>query len=183
MKIAKQRLRNQLFNHNHKVALSEHQNQINTIPIHGYMSVFVRRANEEEWKTLAYNKHNLLTNAGRDFFHNQVYTNTSAGTQGGRFIAVTTDSGAPAAGDTTLASEITTNGLTRAAATTNTHTGGTNTSALGITYTASGAHNGVQKSALFNASSGGIMTHENTFASVNLVTNDQLAVAWTLTLG
>jgi hypothetical protein len=151
--------------------------------INGFMSVYLKRANENKWTPIVENKHNLLTNGGRDFIHNQAYTNTSAGTQGSRYIAVSTDSGAPAAGDTTLTGEISTNGLARAAATTNTHSAGTNTSTLGITFTASGAHTNVQKSALFNASSSGTMTHENTFTAVTLATNDQLQVTWTLTLG
>jgi hypothetical protein len=149
----------------------------------GYVSVFLKRADSDTWETIALNNHNLLTNGGRDFIHNQAYTNVAAGTQGSRYIAVTTDSGAPAAGDTTLTGEISTNGLQRVAATTNTHSNGTNTSTLGITFTASGAHTSVQKSALFNASSTGIMTHEATFTAVTLATNDQLQVTWTLTLG
>ena len=151
--------------------------------IHGYMSVYLKRAGTTNWIPITEHKHNLLTNGGRDFIHNQAYTNVSAGTQGSRYIAVTTDSGAPAAGDTTLTGEISTNGLARAAATTNTHSNGTNTSTLGITFTATGAHTSVQKSALFNASSSGTMTHENTFTAVTLATNDQLQVTWTLTLG
>ena len=151
--------------------------------IHGYLSVYLKRANTDTWTPVTEHKHNLLTNGGRDFIHNQAYTNVAAGTQGSRCIAVSTDSGAPAAGDTTLTGEISTNGLQRANATTNTHTNGTNTSTLGITFTASGAHTSVQKTALFNATSSGIMTHENTFSAVTLATNDQLQVTWTLTLG
>jgi hypothetical protein len=151
--------------------------------INGFMSVYLKRADSDKWIPIIENKHNLLTNGGRDFIHAQAYGNTSAGTQGSRYIAVSTDSGSPAAGDTTLTGEISTNGLARAAATTNTHSAGTNTSVLGITFTASGAHTNVQKSALFNASSSGTMTHENTFTAVTLATNDQLQVTWTLTLG
>lgn len=147
------------------------------------MSVYLKKADTDTWIPITENKHNLLTNGGRDFIHAQAYRNTSAGTEGSRYIAVTSDSGAPAAGDTTLASEITTNGLGRAAATTNTHTNGTNTSVLGITFTASGTHTNVQKSGLFNQASTGTMTHENTFTPVSLATNDQLQISWTLTLG
>src|SRR5688500_9618586 len=128
----------------------------------GYVSVFLKRANSDNWETIVLNKHNLLTNGGRDFIHNQAYTNTSAGTQGSRYIAVTTDTGSPAAGDTTLTSEITTNGLARAAATTNTHSAGTNQSTFGITFTASGAHTAVQKSGSCNSSASATMTHDST---------------------
>lgn len=151
--------------------------------IHGYMTVLLKRAGSDTWETIVKNKHNLLTNGGRDFFHAQVYTNNSAGTQGGNYIAVTTDTGAPAAGDTSLTSEITTNGLGRALATTRTHSAGTNTTNLAITFTASGTHTAVQKSGLFNASSSGTMTHENTFTPVTLASGDSLQVSWTLTLG
>lgn len=152
--------------------------------IHGYMSVYLKRAGTDTWLPITENKHNLLTNGGRDFIHAQAYRNTSAGTEGTRYIAVTTNATAPDAADTALTGEITTNGLARAAATTNTHSNGTNTSTLGITFTASGAHTNVQKSGLFNQGTvGGTMTHENTFTPVTLATNDQLQVTWTLTLG
>lgn len=150
----------------------------------GWTTVKVRRADQEEWETLIQDKPNLLTNGGRDFIHNQSYRNTSAGTEGTRYIAVTTNATAPDAADTVLTGEITTNGLARAAATTNSHTNGTNVSTLGVTYTATGSHTNVQKSGLFNQLSvGGTMTHENTFTPVSLVTDDQLQVTWTLTLG
>ena len=152
--------------------------------IHGFMSVYLKRAGTDNWIPITENKHNLLTNGGRDFIHAQAYTNTAAGTEGSRFIAVTVNSGAPAAGDTTLTGEITTNGLERAAATTNTHSAGTNTTTLGVTFTATGTHTAVQKSALFNQLAvGGTMTHENTFTPVTLSSADSLQVTWTLTLG
>lgn len=124
--------------------------------------------------------HNLLTTAGRSFMHDQVYRNTSAGTQGSRFIAVTTDSAAPAAGDTVLASEITTGGLARAAATTNSYSSPTTT--LAVTFTATATHTNVQKMALFNASSAGTMTHEATITAVTLNNTDTLTVTANLTL-
>lgn len=133
--------------------------------------------------SLAEEKKNLLTNTGRDWMHAQVYTNTSAGTRGAGYLAVTTDTGAPAAGDTTLASEITTGGLARADAGTKTHTGGTNSTTIAHTYTASAIHTDVQKGALFNASSAGTMAHENTFTAASLQVNDTLTVTATLNLG
>jgi hypothetical protein len=148
--------------------------------ITGLLTVRVKR--NGKWKYLEVLKKNLLTNAGRDFIHAQVYTNTSAGTRGANYVAVTTNSGAPAAGDTTLTSEITTNGLERAVAGTS-HSAGTNTTTLSITYTASGSFTAVQKAATFNASSSGTMMHENTFTSTDLVSADQLSLVWTMTLG
>jgi len=135
------------------------------------------------YERVAIDKPNLLTNGGRDFIHNQAYTNTSAGTRGSGFVAVTTDAAAAAATDTVLATEITTNGLARADADTKTHTTGTNVTTIEHTYTATGTHTAVVKSGLFNAASVGTMTHENVFDTVTLQTNDTLKVTWTLTLG
>lgn len=128
-------------------------------------------------------KHNLLTNGGRDFFHNQCYTNTAAGTRGSGFVVLSESAVAPAVTDTVVAGEITINGLARADATTKTHTVGTNSTTIEHTFTATAAFTAVQKSGLLNASSAGTLSHENTFTSTALATNDQLKVTWTLTLG
>jgi len=135
------------------------------------------------YEFLAKDKHNLLTNGGRDFFHNQVYTNTAAGTRGSGYIAVSSDTGGASATHTALAGEITTGGLGRADANTKSHTTGTNVSTIEHTFTASATHTAVQLSGLFNAATGGTMTHENTFTSVTLQSGDTLKVTWTLTLG
>ncbi len=134
---------------------------------------------------LAFWKHNLLNTDGRDFLHMQGYVETAANTTiGAQYIALTTDSGAAAAGNTTLTSEITTNGLGRAQATTITHTDNTNTTTLSKVFTASGTHTAVHRSGLFNATSSGIMVHEAVFASdATLVSGDTLTVTWTITLG
>jgi len=148
----------------------------------GFLTVQIKRAGSNLWQYLDILKPNLLTNSGRDFIHAQSYTNASAGTQGANYVAVTVDTGAPAAGDTTLTGEISTGGLARAVSTP-AHTTGTNTSTLTITFTASATHTAVQKAGTFNASSAGTMVHENTFTSTNLVSGDQLALTWTMTLG
>lgn len=150
--------------------------------IHGYVTV-IKNAGTPKEEVICKDKHNLLTDAGRDLFHAQCYTNTSAGTRGVGFIALTTDSASPSASDTTLASEITTGGLARADATTKTHTSGTNTTTLQHTFTASATHTNVQKAGLFNAASSGILGHENTFTQVTLQSSDTLQITWTLTLG
>ena len=134
---------------------------------------------------LAFWKHNLLNTDGRDFLHAQGYVETAANTTiGAQYIALTTDSSAASAGNTTLTSEISTNGLARAQATTITHTDNTNTTTLAKTFTASGTHTAVHRSGLFNASSSGIMVHEAVFSSdATLVSGDTLTVTWTITLG
>ena len=138
----------------------------------------------EEWKCLAEQVHNLLTNAGQDYFHAQDYTNTGAGGVGVNFIALTESSISPAVTDTTLSGEIVANGLERAIATTLTHSAGTNTTTLSKTFTASGSFTSVLASATFNAGAAGTMGHIANFGtgSGTMISGDQLAVTWTQTL-
>ena len=133
---------------------------------------------------LANMKQNLLTNNGRDLFHAQCYTNTAAGTRGAGYVAVSTGTTNETASSTVLETEIATNGLARADATTKTHTTGTNSTLIEHTFTASGTHTAVHKSATFNAASGVTMAHVANFASdATLVSGDTLKVSWTLNLG
>jgi len=161
----------------------------------GYLSAKVRHKIGEEngkpiyddWKVLADAVPNLLTNAGKDLLHNYGYIYVAGDTIttiGANFIALTEATITPGVTDTTLSSEIATNGLSRAAATTKTHTPAANTSVIAKTFTASGSFTSVLASALFTASSSGTMVHEANFAtgSGTLISGDQLAVTWTITL-
>jgi hypothetical protein len=138
----------------------------------------------DEWKELAREVPNLLTNDGKDYYHAQDFTNTSAGGVGVNFIGLTESTITPAVTDSTLTGEITTNGLGRAIATTLTHSAASNTTTLSKTFTASGSFTSVLASALFNASTSGTMGHIANFStgSGTLVSGDQLAVTWTMTL-
>jgi hypothetical protein len=128
-------------------------------------------------------RRNIITNAGRDRLHTQGYI-TPAVTPVFQWIAVTSSTVAPAPGDTTLDAEIVdANGLARAVATTDTHTGGTNTSTIGITFTATGSYTAVQKGMLFTLSAAGVGANEATFSSTNLASGDALQLTWTVTLG
>lgn len=154
-----------------------------SINIHGFVTVVKNEGRADE-QILCQDKPNLLTTDGIDQMHKAVYVDTSATEVGNNFIAVTVDVGSPAIGDTVLTGEITTNGLQRLQATTITHIDDTNVTTLAITFTASGTHTAVQKSAIFNQLSlGGDMTHINTFTPANLISGDTLTVTWTLTLG
>ena len=150
--------------------------------IHGYVTI-IKNAGTDTEEIICKDKHNLLTNSGRDWMHAQVYTNTAAGDRGAGYIALTTNTATPAATDTALTGEITTGGLPRADATTKTHSSGTNSTTLQHTFTSSATHTAVVKAALFNAASSGTMAHINTFTSVTLQSADTLQVTWTLTLG
>ena len=150
--------------------------------IHGYVTV-IKNVGTDSEEIICKDKHNLLTNSGRDWMHAQVYTNTSAGTRGAGYIGLSSNTGTPAATDTTLAGEITANGLQRIDAGTKTHTGGTNSTTIQHTFTASAVHTAVVKASLFNAASNGYMAHINTFTAVTLQASDTLQVTWTVTLG
>lgn len=139
----------------------------------------------EDWKLLSIRK-NILLDSGRDFLHYQGYITANVGTAVLQYIALSTDAGAPAHGDTTLTGEVTTNGLARAQATTDSHTAGTNTSTIAFTWTASGTVNSIQKCALFTAAGpppAGTMANETTFSVTNMSATDQLSLTYTITLG
>jgi hypothetical protein len=153
--------------------------------VHGYLCATVTKAKTGQTKALARWNHNLLTNNGRDKYHQVALTDTSATLRGAGYIASTESTITPAAGDTTLSGEITTNGLGRADAGTKTHSAGTNSTLLEHTFTASGAFTDVKASATFNASSGVTMFHIANFStgSGTLATNDTLKISWTINIG
>lgn len=126
---------------------------------------------------------NILTNTGRVQLHSFGYATTSR-TNGFNYIALTNDGTAPAAGDTTLASELSGNGLTRAQGTVTLPTGSGNQTTIAKTFTYSGGGSqAVQKTALFDSAAVGVMNHEILFTQRTLFTNDQLTVTFTITLG
>lgn len=101
-----------------------------------------------------------------------------------RFMALSTNSSAASASDTTLASEVTTNGGSRVLAT-YAHTYGNATATLSNTFTATGAITGIHKIGLFAAlTSAGAdpMIYETVLnADATLANTDTLAVTWTPT--
>ena len=147
----------------------------------GFCTAYVIKHKTGIRKQLALFEHNLLTDAGKDWMHAQVYTNTAAGTRGAGYIASTESAITPATGNTVLSGEISTNGLARADAGTKTHTAASNSTLIEHTFTATGAFTSVLASALFNASSAGTMPHIANFAtgSGTLATNDTLKISWT----
>ena len=127
--------------------------------------------------TIFYDKwvHNLRTNAGINWQFGQMAGTTAAVCT---YIALSNDSGTPAATDTAVASEITTNGLARANGTAS-HTTNATSYTISYTFTATGSQS-AQKAGLLNASSSGTLCFENTFAQVSMASGDTLAVTWTV---
>jgi len=123
--------------------------------------------------------HNLRTNAGSDAQSSQM-GNTSTQAASCNYIALTNDATAPSATDTTLTSEISTNGLGRAQGT-YAHTTGTASFTVQKVFSATGTQ-ASQKTGLFNASSSGTLCFENTYTQVTVNNGDTLTVTWTINI-
>lgn len=100
------------------------------------------------------------------------------------WLALTADAGAPAASDTALASELTTNGFTRSVGTYS-HTAAATTYALAHLFTATGTST-INKEAVFgacNTTGGGVMPFESAEPSPpTLVSGDTLTQTVTVTI-
>jgi hypothetical protein len=142
--------------------------------------LFMRRQEEDDVEAF-----NLITDAGRVRLHTFCY-DTASRTNGLNYVALSNDSGAPAAGDTALATELTADGLARAQGTVTLATGSGNQTTIQKIFTYLGATQAVQKTALFDAAGppvAGVMAHEILFTQRTLFTNDTLTVTFTITLG
>jgi len=129
---------------------------------------------------------NIVTNAGRQQLHRYLY---GAGVQraslsgGFNYIGLSSDATTPAASDTTLTGELVADGLNRQLATVTLPTGSNNQTFLGKVFTYTGVSPFVvQKLAVFDQASGGVMTHEIKFGQRNLFQNDTFTVTIAITL-
>lgn len=126
---------------------------------------------------------NLRVNGGADFWNAQLFATTPAAGSQANYIALTTDTAPPAAGDTTLTAEETTNGLARAQGTV-THTAAASSTLISKTFTYSGSTSKtIAKVGLFNQLAlGGTLVLETLLASTATVnTNgDQITINWTV---
>jgi hypothetical protein len=121
--------------------------------------------------------HNLRTNAGGDW-QASVMGNTSGPPATGNYIALSNDATAPSTSDTTVTSEIATNGLSRAQGV-YAHTGGTSSYTIQKVFSATGTQ-ASQKAGLLNAASVGTLVFENTYTQVTVNNGDTLTVTWTI---
>lgn len=129
----------------------------------------------------------MLTNAGKDMIAAQVAGAASA-TAVAKWMAVTANSTAPAAGNTTLAGEITTagGGLVRKVAT-YAHTTGTSTYTLTATFTANGSDVlpvTLAKRGVLDAASAGNLVFETLLSATATLTasGDAVTITDTVTL-
>lgn len=124
---------------------------------------------------------NLRVDSGTDW-QAAVMGNTGAQPAAADYIALTTNTGAPAAGDTTLTGEIASGGLSRAQGTYS-HTASATSYKISHTFTATSAHTAVHKAGMFNAASSGTMAFETVLSSdVTLAINDTLTIEWTVNI-
>lgn len=118
---------------------------------------------------------NLVTNAGKAGAASRL---NGAGSEAAfTYIAIGTGTTAAAAGDTTLQTEITTNGGQRAAGTTSrVTTDVTNdTARVVVTFNFTGSF-AVTEAGLLNAASSGVLLNRQVFTAVNVVSGDSLQV-------
>ena len=132
---------------------------------------------------------NLVTDAGLVAIHTYIYgtaaqrTAAALGVDGLSYIGLTNDAGAPAGGDTTLTGELSADGLARAAGTVTLPTGAGTITTVHHEFTYSGGvAQGIQKTALFDAGSGGNMAHELLFTQRTLNTSDTITITFQITL-
>jgi hypothetical protein len=127
--------------------------------------------------------HNLRTNAGINWQYGQMAGSTAAVCN---YIALSNASITPNVTDTTLSSEITANGLSRAGPITSTsynvHTSNATSFTLQNIFTCATAAQAAQAAAIFNNTyaNGGTMCFENTFTQASLQVGDTLTVTWTI---
>jgi hypothetical protein len=102
-----------------------------------------------------------------------------------RYIALTENASAAAAGNTTLTGELTTGGASRALAT-YAHTNDAATLTLSKSFSITASFPAIHRAGLFTASNptaAGIMVFETVLnADANVINGDTLAVTWTITL-
>lgn len=131
---------------------------------------------------------NILTDGGRVAIHTLVYgtaiqkANAVLG-DGLHFVGVSNDSDPPAAGDTSLAGELSGNGFDRAQGTVVLPTGSGTLTTISHTFTNTGLGNqSVQKTALFDAPEGGNMAHEILFTQRVILPEDTLTLTFQITV-
>jgi len=132
---------------------------------------------------------NEVTDAGRVGIHTYIYGTSAQRVSGGlsgtglNYIALTNDGTSPVAGDTTLSGELVGDGLERAQGTVTLPVGaGTLTSVSKLFTYSGGGTQQVQKTALFDDSSAGIMAHEILFTQRTLATSDTITITFNITL-
>ena len=156
---------------------------INVSPYSFHVSVYLQRADEDE-STFWSHHAGVLTTIGKNFIEGKLgdstYTNN---TKFADAISVSTDSGSPAAGWTSIPNEITSGGLDRNTGTYSSTGDGQWT--IEYQFTATTTHTDVQLTGLQwdpTDGSGNDLLAADTFTPVTLNNNDKITVTWTITV-
>lgn len=116
---------------------------------------------------------NLVVTAGKNYIASRMVGTSSTVMNG---MAIGTGTGTPAAGDTTLNTEVDRQALTAFTASTNTVT-------ATATFPAGSGTGAIREAGIFNnATSGGTMLCRTTFPEVNKQAGDSIAITWTVTV-
>lgn len=147
------------------------------------LGIWLRRQEEDDVEAW-----NLITNTGRVQLHTQCYATSGILTNGFNWIGLAASSNSPVATDTTLSStqtgELSGSGLTRTQGVVTLASGSGNQTTVANTFTyTGGGSQAIGSTALFTASTSGVMNHEINFTVRTLFTNDTIAVTFTITLG
>lgn len=141
-------------------------------PIKGDLHILIKDALTGEVKVDRLEK-NLVVTVGKEWIASRM-VGTAANTMG--YMAVGTDSTAPAAGNTTLGAEVARVAVTSQTASTNT-----------VTYIATfGAGTGtgaLTEAGLFNANTSGTMLSRTTYSVINKGSGDEMTITWVITVG
>ena len=141
-------------------------------PIKGDLHIVIKDALTGEVKVDRLEK-NLVVTVGKEWIASRMQ-GTASNVMG--YMAVGTDSTAPAVGNTTLGAEVARVALTSATASTNT-----------VTYVATfGAGTGtgaLTEAGLFNSNSGGTMLSRTTYSVINKGSGDEMTITWVITVG
>jgi len=141
------------------------------INVTGNLEVVLRDAHGNVKDTRAFP--NLVVTTGKNFIASRMKDATATVMS---HMAVGTNNTSPAAGDTTLNTE-----LARVALTSTTVN--TNTVAYVASFPAGTGTGALVEAGLFNAASAGTMLARTTYAVINKGASDSLTITWTITVG
>ena len=141
-------------------------------PIKGDLHIVIKDALTGEVKVDRLEK-NLVVTVGKDWIASRM-VGTAANTMG--YMAVGTDSTAPAAGNTTLGAEV-----ARVAVTS--QTASTNTVTYVATFGAGVGTGALTEAGLFNANTAGTMLSRTTYSVINKGSGDEMTITWVITVG
>jgi hypothetical protein len=143
-------------------------------PIKGDLHIVIKDALTGEVKVDRLEK-NLVVTVGKDWIASRMVGTASNVMD---YMAVGTDSTSPAAGNTTLGTEV-----ARVSTTVSGGTASTNTVTYVATFPAGTGTGALTEAGIFNANSSGTMLSRTTYSVINKGSGDEMTVTWVVTVG